>query len=90
VFLYAYRHSFTQRHADAGTPVDVLRDLMGHWSMSSTQGYYSITAKRTRAAMDALAAFQFDRNGTRVWREKSSAPMSSTPAASGTTTKPAS
>ena len=29
VFLYAYRHSFAQRHADAGTPVDVLRDLMG-------------------------------------------------------------
>jgi integrase len=69
VFLYAYRHSFAQRHADAGTPVDVLRDLMGHRSMSTTQGYYSITAKRTRAAVDALAAFQFDRNGNRVWRE---------------------
>ena len=25
VFLYAYRHSYAQRHADAGTPVDVLR-----------------------------------------------------------------
>jgi integrase len=69
VFLYAYRHSFAQRHADAGTPVDVLRDLMGHRSMSTTQGYYSVTAKRTRAAVDALAAFQFDRNGNRVWRE---------------------
>ncbi|MGH4010554.1 MAG: tyrosine-type recombinase/integrase [Pseudonocardiaceae bacterium] len=45
VFLYAYRHSFAQRHADAGTPVDVLRDLMGHRSMSTTQGYYS-TAPR--------------------------------------------
>jgi integrase len=65
VFLYAYRHSFAQRHADAGTPVDVLRDLMGHRSMSTTQGYYSITAKRTRAAVDALAAFQFDRAGNR-------------------------
>jgi integrase len=69
VFLYAYRHSFAQRHADAGTPVDVLRDLMGHRSMSTTQGYYSITAKRTRAAVDALAAFQLDRRGNRVWRE---------------------
>lgn len=47
---------------------------MGHRSVSSTQGYYSITVMRTRAAVDALAAFQFDRNGTRVWREKSSAP----------------
>ena len=69
VFLYAYRHSFAQRHADAGTPVDVLKDLMGHRSMTTTQGYYSITAKRTRAAVDALAAFQFDRNGNRVWRQ---------------------
>ena len=69
MFLYAYRHSFAQRHADAGTPVDVLRDLMGHRSMSTTQGYYSITAKRTRAAVDALAAFQFDRAGNRVWRQ---------------------
>jgi integrase len=67
-FLYAYRHSFAQRHADAGTPVDVLRDLMGHRSMSTTQGYYSITTKRVRTAVDQLATFQFDRNGTRVWR----------------------
>jgi integrase len=69
VFLYAYRHSFAQRHADSGTPVDVLKDLMGHQSMTTTQGYYSITAKRTRAAVDALAAFQFDRAGARVWHE---------------------
>jgi integrase len=69
VFLYAYRHSFAQRHADAGTPVDVLKDLMGHRSMSTTQLYYSVTAKRVRAAVDTLAAFQFDRGGGRVWRE---------------------
>jgi integrase len=69
VFLYAYRHSFAQRHADAGTPVDVLRDLMGHRSMSTTQGYYSITSKRVRAAVDALAAFQFDRGGNRIWSQ---------------------
>jgi integrase len=67
VFLYAYRHSFAQRHADAGTPVDVLRDLMGHRSMSTTQIYYRVTAKRVRSAVDTLAAFQFDRGGNRVW-----------------------
>jgi integrase len=33
VFLYAYRHCYAQRHADAGTPVDVLRELMGHRSI---------------------------------------------------------
>jgi integrase len=69
VFLYAYRHSFAQRHADAGTPVDVLKDLMGHRSMSTTQLYYPVTAKRVRAAVDTLAAFQFDRGGDRVWRQ---------------------
>ncbi len=69
VFVYAYRHSFAQRHADAGTPVDVLRDLMGHRSMSTTQLYYRVTAKRVRAAVDTLAAFQFDRGGNRVWGE---------------------
>jgi integrase len=69
VFLYAYRHSFAQRHADAGTPVDVLRDLMGHRSMSTTQIYYRVTAKRTRSAVDTLAAFQLDRGGNRVWSE---------------------
>jgi integrase len=69
VFLYAYRHSFAQRHADAGTPVDVLRDLMGHRSMSTTQGYYSITTKRVRSAVDALATFQFDRGGERIWSQ---------------------
>lgn len=68
VFLYVYRHSYAQRHADAGTPVDVLRDLMGHRSMSTTQGYYSITTRRVRTAIDRLAAFQFDRNGNQVWR----------------------
>jgi len=69
VFLYAYRHSFAQRHADAGTPVDVLRDLMGHRSMSTTQGYYLITTKRVRAAVDSLATFQFDRGGLRIWSQ---------------------
>ena len=69
VFLYAYRHSFAQRHADAGTPVDVLRDLMGHRSVSTTQIYYRVTAKRTRSAVDTLAAFQLDRGGNRVWTE---------------------
>jgi integrase len=41
VFLYAYRHSYAQRHADAGTPVDVLQELMGHRTITTTQGYYS-------------------------------------------------
>jgi integrase len=69
VFPYAYRHSYAQRHADAGTPIDVLRDLMGHRRMDTTQLYYRVTGKRTREAVDKLAAFQFDGRGRRVWRE---------------------
>ncbi|MDT2009857.1 site-specific integrase [Rhodococcus opacus] len=69
VFLYAYRHSFAQRHADAGTPVDVLRELMGHRSIAVTQGYYSVTATRTRKAVDALAAVQFNGRGEHVWSQ---------------------
>src|SRR5207244_2202395 len=30
VFPYVFRHSFAQRHADAGTPVDTLKELLGH------------------------------------------------------------
>jgi hypothetical protein len=67
VFLYAYRHSYAQRHADAGTPVDVLRELMGHRSIATTQGYYSITVTRMRKAVDSLAAVQFNGRGEHVW-----------------------
>ncbi|MGH3791273.1 MAG: tyrosine-type recombinase/integrase, partial [Pseudonocardiaceae bacterium] len=40
IFPYAYRHTYAQRHADAGVPVDVLRDLMDHKELTTTQGYY--------------------------------------------------
>lgn len=45
---YAFRHSYAQRHADAGTAVEVLPDLMAHTTMHSTQVYYRVTGKRTR------------------------------------------
>lgn len=69
VFLYVYRHSYAQRHADAGTPVDVLRELMGHRSIATTQGYYSVTATRMRKAVDSLAAVQFNSRGEHVWSQ---------------------
>jgi len=39
---YALRHSYAQRHADAGVPVDVLRELMDHVAVATTMGYYSV------------------------------------------------
>lgn len=68
VFPYAYRHTYAQRHADAGVPVDVLRELMDHRKLDTTRGYYSVGEKRRREAVDRVAAMQFDRHGNRVWR----------------------
>jgi integrase len=66
VFPYAFRHSFAQRHADAGTPVDTLKELLGHDTVRTTLGYYRVTAKRKRAAQDALGPLQLDATGRRV------------------------
>jgi hypothetical protein len=66
---YSYRHTYAQRHADAGVALDVLAELMGHELLSSTQGYYRVGEKRRRAAVDRLAQHQFDRHGGHLWRE---------------------
>lgn len=66
VFLYAFRHTFAQRHADAGTPVDTLRDLLGHLRIQTTLGYYRVSTGRQRAAQDALGPLQIDAAARRV------------------------
>jgi integrase len=66
---YSYRHSYAQRHADNGTPPDVLRDLMGHVSMETTMGYYRVTEKRVRQAVNQVAQHQFDSQGRRVFAD---------------------
>ncbi|MFL0295000.1 hypothetical protein ACJH6J_28760, partial [Mycobacterium sp. SMC-18] len=63
VYPYALRHSYAQRHADNGTPVDVLRDLMDHRSMETTARYYTITATRKREAVETVGKLTIDRNG---------------------------
>lgn len=68
IVLYAYRHSYAQRHADAGVPIDVLRELMDHRKLDTTTGYYRIGEPRRRDAVDRVAALAFDRHGNRVWR----------------------
>lgn len=66
---YAYRHTYAQRHADAGVPVDVLRALMDHTVMDTTKQYYRVGEARRREAVDRLVALQFDRHGNRIWRD---------------------
>lgn len=69
IIPYAYRHSYAQRHADAGTPIDVLRDLMAHRSMTTTQLYYRVGEQRTRRAVEQLTNHQLDRGGNHIWRQ---------------------
>ena len=63
IFPYAFRHSFAQRHADAGTPLDVLQDLMDHDDPATTTGYYKVTLKRKREAVKTLSRQVSDRLG---------------------------
>jgi integrase len=69
IVLYAYRHTYAQRHADAGVPVDVLCELMSHRKITTTQGYYRVGESRRRTAVDKVTTLQFDRHGNRVWRQ---------------------
>jgi len=66
---YAYRHTYAQRHADAGVPIDVLADLLDHRSYTVTRCYYRIGEDRRRAAIDRVAALSFDRHGKHIWRD---------------------
>jgi integrase len=69
IFCYAYRHTYAQRHADAGVDVTVLQELMDHRRITTTQGYYRVGAERRREAVDRVTEMQFDRKGNRVWRQ---------------------
>jgi len=66
---YSYRHTYAQRHADAGVPIDVLADLLDHRNLNVTRGYYRVGEDRRRGAVDKVTAMQFDRHGNRIWRD---------------------
>jgi integrase len=66
---YAWRHSYAQRHADAGVPIDVLAALLDHRDWGATRRYYRIGEDRRRAAVDTVTALSFDRHGNRIWRD---------------------
>ena len=63
VYPYAFRHSYAQRHADAGVQIDVLCELMDHRSISTTQIYYRVNQKRKREAIRTLNRHVTDRHG---------------------------
>lgn len=66
VFPYALRHSYAQRHVDAGTPVEVLKELMGHDCLNTTSAYYRISAERKRKAVNAVIPLQVTSSGGRL------------------------
>jgi len=63
IFPYAFRHSYAQRHADAGVPIDVLKELMDHREAATTAGYYQVSLKRKRAAVKTMRLHVVDRCG---------------------------
>ncbi|MDN5919796.1 MAG: site-specific integrase [Pseudonocardia sp.] len=67
--LYAYRHSYAQRHADAGVGIDVLAELLDHRNLNVTRRYYRVGQHRRRAAVDTVTERSFDRHGNRIWRD---------------------
>jgi integrase len=64
IFPYAFRHTYAQRHADAGTDIHVLKALMDHKSIETTMGYFRVSIKRRREAVDTMRALVVDRHGT--------------------------
>ncbi|MGH3303145.1 MAG: tyrosine-type recombinase/integrase [Streptosporangiaceae bacterium] len=61
---YALRHSYAQRHADAGVPVDVLKELMDHVSVTTTMGYYQVSLKRKQQAIRSVGPLATDAAGS--------------------------
>ncbi len=60
---YALRHSYAQRHADAGVPVDVLKELMDHAAVATTMGYYQVSLKRKQQAIRSVSPLATDAAG---------------------------
>lgn len=66
VTLYSFRHTYAQRHADAGVDPDDLRALMDHRSIKTTMGYYQVGWKRKKEAASKMAEYTQDRFGNPV------------------------
>lgn len=64
IVAYGFRHAYAQRHADAGTRPDVLKELMDHRSLDVTMGYYKVSLSRKQEAVRTVAKLAVDRHGT--------------------------
>lgn len=66
VFPYALRHTYAQRHIENGTDVVALCALMGHSDLTTTQGYFRISAGMQRRAVELMTSMQFNVLGSLV------------------------
>lgn len=66
IYLYALRHTWAQDHADNGTTLEVLQDLLGHSKPTTTQLYYRLTPTRRRDAVIRLSRLQLTNSGSLV------------------------
>ncbi|MEU4346154.1 tyrosine-type recombinase/integrase [Streptomyces sp. NPDC023838] len=65
IFAYAFRHTYAQRHADAGTELNTLRDLMDHKSADTTMGYFKVSMEKRRKAVETMRQHVVDRPAIR-------------------------
>jgi hypothetical protein len=57
------RHTWAQRHADSGTQIEVLAELLDHEGLDTVGVYYRVSDKRKRSAIAKVAQHTFDHRG---------------------------
>ena len=63
IYPYSFRHTWAQRHADSGTEIEVLADLLDHEGLDTVGVYYRVSDKRKRSAIAKVAQHTFDHRG---------------------------
>ncbi len=92
---YAFRHAFAQRLADATdengnstTPPDVLQSYMGHKNFNTTMGYYQVTSRRKKRALESIPARRLNMMGQAVEIDRERDSYTRTPVTLGHCTEP--
>jgi integrase/recombinase XerD len=65
VHMHRFRHWFGTTLCDQGVGIEVVKELMGHKSIATTQGYVRVSVERRRSAMLALPSIEYGPDSTR-------------------------